>query len=337
MVGRRARRPARGAPPSGGLDVGRGDRGAGRARRADDRARRRVAGRRRADASRPTLDPGEQPFLDDHRIDGTPVLPGVMGIEAFAEVARVLLPELAGRGASRTSSSSRRSSSTATSRARWSCGRVVRDGGEGTLVADCRLIGRRDAARPGASRRSRPLHAAASASRASCRPRRRRTRRRATAASAASAATTSTASTSTAPPTRCSSGVWRDERRRRRAGSRPDAARRPRARQPTDRARSPADRAVLPDRRRLGARHAGTDGAADRTSSRVARFAGAEEPGRLCGGRAPARRRRRRRRRRGRRGRTRARAARGLPHDRAAGRRRRRARSRRSASRWRSG
>jgi hypothetical protein len=29
----------------------------------------------------------EQGFLDDHRIDGTPVLPGVMGIEAFAEAA----------------------------------------------------------------------------------------------------------------------------------------------------------------------------------------------------------------------------------------------------------
>jgi hypothetical protein len=39
-----------------------------------------------------TLDPAEQPFLGDHRIDGTPVLPGVMGIEAFAEVAALPLP-----------------------------------------------------------------------------------------------------------------------------------------------------------------------------------------------------------------------------------------------------
>jgi NAD(P)-dependent dehydrogenase (short-subunit alcohol dehydrogenase family)/acyl carrier protein len=39
------------------------------------------------------LDPKEQPFLYDHRIDGTPVLPGVMGIEAFSEVARMLFPE----------------------------------------------------------------------------------------------------------------------------------------------------------------------------------------------------------------------------------------------------
>jgi len=39
-----------------------------------------------------TLDPATQPFLHDHQIDGTPVLPGVMGIEAFAEAAQCLLP-----------------------------------------------------------------------------------------------------------------------------------------------------------------------------------------------------------------------------------------------------
>jgi acyl transferase domain-containing protein/NAD(P)-dependent dehydrogenase (short-subunit alcohol dehydrogenase family) len=39
------------------------------------------------------LDPAAQPFLNDHRIDGTPVLPGVMGIEAFAEVALCIHPE----------------------------------------------------------------------------------------------------------------------------------------------------------------------------------------------------------------------------------------------------
>ncbi len=42
---------------------------------------------------RTVLDPTRQPFLDDHRIDGTPVLPGVMGMEAFAEVARLLVPD----------------------------------------------------------------------------------------------------------------------------------------------------------------------------------------------------------------------------------------------------
>ncbi len=36
---------------------------------------------------RTLLAPVEESFLDHHRIDGTPVLPGVMGIEGFAEVA----------------------------------------------------------------------------------------------------------------------------------------------------------------------------------------------------------------------------------------------------------
>jgi hypothetical protein len=39
-----------------------------------------------------TLDPAAQPFLYDHRIDGTPVLPGVMGIEAFAALAGLAVP-----------------------------------------------------------------------------------------------------------------------------------------------------------------------------------------------------------------------------------------------------
>jgi hypothetical protein len=39
-----------------------------------------------------TLDPALQPFLHDHQIGGTPVLPGVMGIEAFAEAALAMLP-----------------------------------------------------------------------------------------------------------------------------------------------------------------------------------------------------------------------------------------------------
>src|SRR5664279_2790347 len=38
------------------------------------------------------LDPTVQGFLDDHRIDGVPVLPGVMGVEAFAEVATLMTP-----------------------------------------------------------------------------------------------------------------------------------------------------------------------------------------------------------------------------------------------------
>jgi acyl transferase domain-containing protein/acyl carrier protein/NAD(P)-dependent dehydrogenase (short-subunit alcohol dehydrogenase family) len=40
-----------------------------------------------------SLDPARQPFLHDHQIGGTPVLPGVMGIEALAETARLLFPD----------------------------------------------------------------------------------------------------------------------------------------------------------------------------------------------------------------------------------------------------
>jgi hypothetical protein len=38
------------------------------------------------------LDPAAQAFLYDHKIEGTPVLPGVMGIEAFAEAAQRMAP-----------------------------------------------------------------------------------------------------------------------------------------------------------------------------------------------------------------------------------------------------
>jgi acyl transferase domain-containing protein/acyl carrier protein len=38
------------------------------------------------------LDPSAQGFLNDHRIDGLPVMPGVMSIEALAEVASLLAP-----------------------------------------------------------------------------------------------------------------------------------------------------------------------------------------------------------------------------------------------------
>ncbi|HEX6383744.1 MAG TPA: SDR family NAD(P)-dependent oxidoreductase, partial [Anaerolineae bacterium] len=39
------------------------------------------------------LDPKIQPFLYDHAMDGTPLLPGVMGTEAFAELASTLAPD----------------------------------------------------------------------------------------------------------------------------------------------------------------------------------------------------------------------------------------------------
>jgi len=40
------------------------------------------------------LDPKVEPFLYDHAIDGIPVLPGVMGLEIFAEAAWLLAPSL---------------------------------------------------------------------------------------------------------------------------------------------------------------------------------------------------------------------------------------------------
>ena len=88
------------------------------------------------------LDPAAQAFLDDHRIEGIPVLPGVMGIEAFAEAAAALLPgwqvtalediELSApfkfyRDEPRT----------------LELQVLARDPGNGALVADCRLVGRR--------------------------------------------------------------------------------------------------------------------------------------------------------------------------------------------------
>jgi hypothetical protein len=39
-----------------------------------------------------TLDPAVQPFLHDHALDGTPLLPGVMGLEAFAQEASLFAP-----------------------------------------------------------------------------------------------------------------------------------------------------------------------------------------------------------------------------------------------------
>ena len=129
--------------PTGGLDP---DLATERAPRATGPMTGRIAAmtpaRRphRAHRPRPV---GRQAFLDDHRIDGTPVLPGVMGMEGFAEAARALLPDwhvivARGRRACR-----RRSSSTATSRAALELRALLRDGGDGTIDADCRLVGRR--------------------------------------------------------------------------------------------------------------------------------------------------------------------------------------------------
>jgi hypothetical protein len=88
------------------------------------------------------LDPGRQAFLDHHRIEGTPVLPGVMGMEGFAEAARALLPgwevvALEDVELLAPFKFYRDEPRTLELRAQ------VRDGGDGTLVADCALVGRR--------------------------------------------------------------------------------------------------------------------------------------------------------------------------------------------------
>jgi acyl transferase domain-containing protein/NAD(P)-dependent dehydrogenase (short-subunit alcohol dehydrogenase family) len=88
-----------------------------------------------------TLDPKIQPFLHDHQIDGIPVLPGVMGVEAFAETALCLLPgwhieTIEDVNFLAPFKFYRNQPRTVTVEA------MVRPEGD-SLVADCRLIGRR--------------------------------------------------------------------------------------------------------------------------------------------------------------------------------------------------
>ena len=88
-----------------------------------------------------TLDPRIQPFLHDHQIDGTPVLPGVMGIEAFAEAVLRMLPGWHVKAVEEISFLApfkfyRQEPRTLTIDAR-----IGSEGDE--LIANCRLIGRR--------------------------------------------------------------------------------------------------------------------------------------------------------------------------------------------------
>ncbi|HXY11762.1 MAG TPA: SDR family NAD(P)-dependent oxidoreductase [Terriglobales bacterium] len=88
-----------------------------------------------------TLDPKIQPFLYDHQIDGIPVLPGVMGTEAFAEAALCLLPGWHVQAIEDVNYLApfkfyRQEARTLTVEALI----YPQDGG---LIADCRLLGRR--------------------------------------------------------------------------------------------------------------------------------------------------------------------------------------------------
>jgi Polyketide synthase dehydratase N-terminal domain/Polyketide synthase dehydratase domain len=92
---------------------------------------------------RTELDPARQAFLNDHRIEGTPVLPGVMGMEGFAEAAHALVPgwqvvALEDVDLLAPFKFYRDEPRMLELRA------FVRDGGDGALVADCTLIGRRE-------------------------------------------------------------------------------------------------------------------------------------------------------------------------------------------------
>jgi acyl transferase domain-containing protein/acyl carrier protein/NAD(P)-dependent dehydrogenase (short-subunit alcohol dehydrogenase family) len=88
-----------------------------------------------------TLDPKIQPFLHDHQIDGTALLPGVMGVEAFAETAACLLPDWHIEAVEQVNFLApfkfyRNEPRTLTVEA------VIRPQGD-AVIADCRLIGRR--------------------------------------------------------------------------------------------------------------------------------------------------------------------------------------------------
>jgi NAD(P)-dependent dehydrogenase (short-subunit alcohol dehydrogenase family) len=88
-----------------------------------------------------TLDPAAQPFLHDHQIEAITVLPGVMGAEAFAEVARLAAPDLHVASVERIEFMAplkfyRDEPRTVTLRAV-----IRRDGAD--LVADCAMVGSR--------------------------------------------------------------------------------------------------------------------------------------------------------------------------------------------------
>jgi hypothetical protein len=88
-----------------------------------------------------TLDPIRQPFLDDHRIDGTAVLPGVMGMEAFAEAARLLVPEWHVVAVEEVDFRAPVKFYRDEPRTLTVTARIRPDGGD--LVADCRLLAER--------------------------------------------------------------------------------------------------------------------------------------------------------------------------------------------------
>lgn len=89
-----------------------------------------------------TLDPTAQPFLHDHQIADTAVLPGVMGIEAFAEAAACLIPDWAVESVEEVNFLA--PFKFYRNEARTLSVEAMVHSHEGAVVADCRLIGRRN-------------------------------------------------------------------------------------------------------------------------------------------------------------------------------------------------
>ncbi len=100
------------------------------------------------------LDPAAQPFLDHHRIDGTPVLPGVMGIEAFAELAAWAAPGWQVRGLEEVAFLAPFKFYRDEPRILELNARLEPDGDE--ILAHCRLAGRREL--PGRGEPQRTTH-----------------------------------------------------------------------------------------------------------------------------------------------------------------------------------
>jgi NAD(P)-dependent dehydrogenase (short-subunit alcohol dehydrogenase family) len=87
------------------------------------------------------LDPARQPFLFDHRIEDTPVLPGVMGVEAFAELAALAVPGFAVEAIENVQFLSPFKFYRGQPRIVRLEARLHRDGD--TVLGDCRLLGTR--------------------------------------------------------------------------------------------------------------------------------------------------------------------------------------------------
>jgi len=87
------------------------------------------------------LDPKKQPFLYDHQINETPVLPGVMGIEALAEAAKVLFPDLYIEAIEEVNFSSPFKFYRSEPRGVTTQVQFVQDGND--IIAQCQLVGTR--------------------------------------------------------------------------------------------------------------------------------------------------------------------------------------------------